>query len=92
MTKTAIGRLRLVGIIEGISYLVLLFIAMPLKYIWDRPLAVKYTGSAHGALFVLLMLTLVLAMPRFAKPFKTAVIVFIAALIPLRYSSRSTVA
>lgn len=53
--------LRIVGIIEGISYLVLLFIAMPLKYGWDMPLLVKYTGSAHGFLFVLYVLAVPLA-------------------------------
>jgi integral membrane protein len=44
---------RKVAIAEGISYILLLFIAMPLKYMFDMPLAVKYTGWAHGMLFVL---------------------------------------
>ena len=35
------------------SYLVLLLIAMPMKYLLDMPLAVKYVGWAHGLLFVL---------------------------------------
>lgn len=38
--------------IEGISFIVLLFIAMPLKYGFDWPYAVKYVGWAHGLLFV----------------------------------------
>jgi integral membrane protein len=37
---------------EGISFLLLLLVAMPLKYAADLPLAVKYTGWAHGILFV----------------------------------------
>lgn len=45
-------QLRLVGKIEGISFLVLLFIAMPLKYWANMPEVVKYTGWAHGALFM----------------------------------------
>lgn len=45
--------LRVTGILEGISYLLLLFIAMPLKYFADMPAAVKYTGWAHGLLFIL---------------------------------------
>jgi len=49
-------RLRVTGFIEGLSYLVLLLIAMPLKYWADMPEAVRYTGSAHGALFVLYIL------------------------------------
>lgn len=47
-----IRTLRVVGILEGISYLVLLGIAMPLKYIYAIPEAVKYTGWAHGVLFM----------------------------------------
>lgn len=37
---------------EGISLLILLFIAMPLKYIWDNPSWVKVVGMIHGVLFV----------------------------------------
>ena len=37
---------------EGISFLVLLFAAMPLKYIWDDPSWVRVVGMAHGVLFV----------------------------------------
>lgn len=44
---------RKVAVAEGISYILLLFIAMPLKYWADMPLAVKYTGWAHGMLFVM---------------------------------------
>lgn len=48
-----ISQLRWIGITEGWSFLLLLGIAMPLKYIYDFPLAVKYTGWAHGILFIL---------------------------------------
>ncbi len=44
--------LRKFGIAEGLSFIVLLFIAMPLKYYYDMPLAVRYTGWVHGLLFV----------------------------------------
>lgn len=43
---------RAIGIAEGISFLVLLLIAMPLKYYMDMPAAVKYTGWIHGLLFI----------------------------------------
>lgn len=39
--------------LEGLSYLILLFIAMPFKYMLDLPLMVTYVGWAHGLLFVL---------------------------------------
>ncbi len=45
-------RFRMVAIAEGISFLVLLGIAMPLKYLLDMPMAVKIVGWLHGALFV----------------------------------------
>ncbi|WP_139492352.1 DUF3817 domain-containing protein [Brevibacillus dissolubilis] len=56
MLNTPVGRLRLVGMIEGISYLVLLGIAMPLKYYADFPQAVKIVGALHGIFFVLFLL------------------------------------
>ena len=43
---------RKVAVAEGISYIALIFIAMPLKYFANMPLAVKYTGWAHGVLFM----------------------------------------
>jgi integral membrane protein len=53
---TALGRLRLVGFAEGLSFLILLFVAMPLKYVWGQPEAVRSFGSVHGLLFVLYVL------------------------------------
>ncbi len=47
-----IALFRKISIAEGISYLLLLFIAMPLKYFANISLAVTYTGWAHGLLFV----------------------------------------
>jgi integral membrane protein len=54
--NSPLNRLRYIGILEGISFLVLLGIAMPLKYVWDMPEMVKYTGWAHGLLFVLYLM------------------------------------
>ncbi len=45
--------LRVTGWLEGLSFLVLLFVGMPLKYVWDEPLGVRVAGPAHGVLFVL---------------------------------------
>ena len=44
--------LRKAGIAEGISFLVLLCIAMPLKYFFNQPMAVTIAGWMHGILFV----------------------------------------
>jgi integral membrane protein len=43
---------RKIAIAEGISFLVLLFIAMPLKYFADSPMTVTIVGGLHGVLFV----------------------------------------
>jgi integral membrane protein len=51
--KSRISNLRLIGFIEGVSYLILLLIAMPLKYYFNLPIAVKIVGWAHGVLFVM---------------------------------------
>jgi integral membrane protein len=74
--------LRATSLTEGVSFLSLLLVAMPLKYVWDQPLAVKYIGWAHGLLFIALGVLLLLAMLRCGLPFKTACIVGVAALLP----------
>ncbi len=49
---------RKTALIEGISYLILLFIAMPMKYLFSFPELVKYFGWAHGVLFILFVILL----------------------------------
>lgn len=56
LIKTHIGRLRLLGFLEGISWLVLLFVAVPVKYIGQDPSLVKAIGPVHGLLFVVFVL------------------------------------
>jgi integral membrane protein len=56
LLRTSLGRLRAVGFLEGVSFLVLLGIAMPLKYLAHEPAAVRIVGMAHGVLFVLYVL------------------------------------
>ena len=74
--------LRACSLTEGVSYLLLLLVAMPLKYIWEWPLAVKYVGWVHGMLFMALGALVLLAMWRAALPFKTACWVGVASLLP----------
>jgi integral membrane protein len=73
----------LVAHIEGISYLLLLFLAMPLKYFFNMPEAVRYIGMAHGLLFVLYMLLLVYCMAQYNWNIKKGIIAFVAAILPL---------
>ena len=51
--KTKTGRLRIIGFLEGISLLVLVFIAVPMKYYFHDPAVSKIMGPVHGALFLL---------------------------------------
>ncbi|MEM9986472.1 MAG: DUF3817 domain-containing protein [Bacteroidota bacterium] len=82
MLNTSIGRLRAIGFLEGISFLVLLCIAMPLKYLAGQPWAVKYVGWAHGLLFVLYMAALADSFFRYRWPFLKGLKGFLAAFIP----------
>ncbi len=52
MLKDNLTILRVLGFIEGLSYLILLGICMPLKYLMDMPGLTRYIGLAHGILFV----------------------------------------
>ena len=81
MTKLSI--LRKAGIAEGISFLVLLLIAMPLKYFFQQPMAVKIVGWAHGVLFILFIGMAWAYKDERNKPFKWFVMAGIAALVPL---------
>ena len=77
-----IQTLRILGNIEGISYLLLLGVAMPMKYYFEMPMAVKITGMAHGVLFVAYCLLLVACMKKFNLSLKFGAYLFIATLIP----------
>jgi integral membrane protein len=56
-----LSRLRMVSLTEAVSYLLLMFVAMPLKYMLGFGLAVKVIGMIHGVLFMVLFGQLVLA-------------------------------
>ncbi len=75
-------RFRMVGIAEGISFLVLLLIAMPLKYFMQIPEAVKFTGWVHGALFVAFLYFAFEVMGSLNKNFLWFMKAFAAAFIP----------
>jgi integral membrane protein len=82
MLNTPIGRLRAIGLIEGTSFLVLLGVAMPLKYFAGIPMAVKVVGWAHGVLFILFCWALAQAFFAARWSVGRAAVVFIAALLP----------
>lgn len=84
MLNSPLRRLRFIGIAEGLSYLALLLIAMPLKYFAGWPLAVQIAGSVHGGLFVLFLLSVAevtIRRPWWSPLFWGAAM--LAALVPL---------
>lgn len=74
--------LRAVALVEGVSFLVLLGVAMPLKYLADMPLAVKVVGWAHGVLFIAFCAALMRAARSGGWPVARSALVFVAALLP----------
>lgn len=81
--KKLLHRFRMIGIAEGISFLVLLLIAMPLKYIFHIPEAVKFFGWVHGALFIAFIYLAFEVMGALKKKFTWFAKAFAAAIIPL---------
>ena len=82
MFKHSVRKFRQLGMIEGYSYLILLFIAMPLKYYAGLPLAVKIVGMAHGVLFIIFVLYLLKAWQKARWSAYESMIFFVASLIP----------
>jgi integral membrane protein len=80
--KTSLGRLRVIGWWEGGSFLLLLGVAMPLKYIWDQPLAVRYVGMAHGILFMAYVAAAIHAARQHRFPWTHLAAVIVASVLP----------
>ena len=74
---------RKIAIAEGISFLVLLLVAMPLKYFADLPMAVTVVGWAHGVLFVAFLALAYEVKTALGKNFLFLVKAFIASILPL---------
>lgn len=83
MLTTALSRFRFIGNAEGTSYLVLLLIAMPLKYWADLPLAVTIAGALHGLLFTLYLFALLHVWIVKRWSFLRVLIAFLVAFIPV---------
>jgi len=82
MKNTPLQRFRIIAIMEGISFVVLLFIAMPLKYLADMPLAVRVVGMIHGILFILFVAMLADVSKTYKWPLRQSMMAFIASILP----------
>jgi integral membrane protein len=77
-----LGLAHRIGFWEGISYLLLLFVAMPLKYVLNYPEAVRWIGTLHGFLFVGFMAILFYCLLTKALSLKAVIQAFLLSLIP----------
>jgi integral membrane protein len=80
--SSPVHRFRITALAEGISFLFLLFIAMPLKYFADMPLFVKYGGWVHGLLFVAYIFFLLEMRNVYKWSLLKTAIAFAASLLP----------
>jgi integral membrane protein len=83
MLSTALGRFRLISLLEGISYVLLLAIAMPLKYMAGNTVAVPWAGRIHGGLFVVYIVLLAAAAKTQRWTIRQSATAMISSLIPL---------
>lgn len=74
-----------VGRIEGVSYLLLFFVAMPLKYGLQLPAMVKWVGRGHGVLVVAFLVTLALAARASKWSARRVAWAFISSMVPLGF-------
>jgi integral membrane protein len=73
---------RIISYLEGISYLLLLFVAVPIKYFGNNDSYVKMLGMPHGVLFLIYIILAFLLKPELKWNNKTFFIVLIASVIP----------
>jgi integral membrane protein len=81
--QNPVAFLRLIALIEAVSTLILFGIAMPLKYVWDMPLAVRIAGSIHGGLFLVFCYALLRVLQQTDWPLRRAALVFFASVVPV---------
>lgn len=79
---TGLRALRLVGFLEGLSSVGLFFIAMPLKYLANKPEAVREIGMIHGILFLIYVVLALAAIARYRWAFPRVLALAVASLIP----------
>jgi len=83
LLKSKIGRLRIIGFLEGLSLLILLFIAVPMKHLFGIPMGSMIVGSIHGALFLAyIYLAIMLSIERNWKFFRITWKVLLSSFIP----------
>ncbi len=80
--KQTFSWFRKIGLAEGISFLVLLFIAMPLKYLANMPMAVQIVGGLHGILFVAFIILALETKSEYKKNIKWLATAILVSFLP----------
>lgn len=80
--KKGIKVFKIISSLEAVSFIVLLCVAMPLKYIWDMPLMVQVVGMAHGVLFMLYIVFAMYAWRVLQWSVKKLMIAIICSVVP----------
>ena len=85
MLKTPVGRFRVIAFVEGVSALILFFVAMPIKYVdalGRDPTPVRYAGWVHGILYLLYAIAGFQALYARGWGFREAGWGFVASIVP----------
>lgn len=82
LLSTSLGRLRAIAFIEGVSFLVILFVTMPLKYGMNIAEPNKVVGMLHGVLFIVYILAVVLIKDKMTWGAKEFILALLASIIP----------
>jgi integral membrane protein len=78
----SVQQFKIVAILEGVSFLILLGIAMPLKYIFGLPATTQVVGMAHGILFIAYVLMVVLIRKQLSWNIKITLLALTASVLP----------
>lgn len=78
----SIKSFRIISTLEALSFLLLLGIAMPLKYIWEEPEMVRIVGMVHGILFVLYVVGAYFLKEKLNWPWRTLAVVMLCSILP----------
>lgn len=79
---TAIRTFKVISFLEGLSYILLLFVAVPVKYLMGDATMVKALGMPHGVLFVLYIIMALVIRSRMQWGGTTTLAVLVASLLP----------
>ncbi|WP_323788913.1 DUF3817 domain-containing protein [Psychroserpens sp.] len=73
---------KIIALLEGVSYILLLFVAVPIKYLADDPQYVKLLGMPHGLLFMAYIVLAIMLGSQLKWNGKTLLIILAASIIP----------